>query len=373
MKVCHIITGLDVGGAEIALSRLLSSNSNDACVFSLTTIGKIGKDIESMGYEVFSLNLTVINFPVVFFRLWRNIKLYNPTIVQTWLYHADFLGGLAAKLAGVPKIIWGVRTTKLKKGSLITLIIRKLCSYLSYWVPTSIVVVAEAAKKEHIKIGYDAKKMIVIHNGFRIERTCVNKKGITNLNKLLPISENDFVIGCIGRLSQVKGQDIFIKAAGIVLKQHPYIKFLMVGRGLSNDNQFVVDLIRQHANIDNFVLADEREDISDMLQLMNIFCLPSRSEGFPNALVEAMLSGTPCVSTNAGDAQLIGGGNVPIARTNDSRDLSKKIILMIEKTNIERERIALLLQKRAISNYSISKMCDSYSKLYQKTQSDDRL
>ena len=365
MRVCHIITGLSVGGTEIALSRLLSSSSDSACVISLTTIGRIGRDIESMGHEVYSLNLTTFNLPVVFFRLWRQIKLCNPTIVQTWLYHADFLGGLAAKIAGVPYIVWGIRTTKLKKGSVITSAIRKLCSHISYWIPTSVVAVAEAARKEHIKIGYDAEKIVVIPNGFKIEYPSVGKQYARDLKQLLSISENDLVIGCVGRLSQVKGQDVFIKAAGVILQKFPTVKFLMVGRGLESTNQKVTALIEKNAQLENFIMLGERSDVPVCLRCMDIFCLPSRSEGLPNALGEAMLLGVPCVSTDAGDASVLGGDDVPIARVDNPEDLANKLIGMIENSQQERDQIGQRLSQRIIDEYSIEKMTNRYQVLYE--------
>lgn len=113
----HIITGLNLGGAEKALYRLMtSSNSKDDLVVSLTSKGSIGQELEEKGFKVFALGLRAYNFPIVLYRLYRLIKLHQPDIIQTWLYHADLLGGFAAKLAGVKHIIWGIRTTELKKG-----------------------------------------------------------------------------------------------------------------------------------------------------------------------------------------------------------------------------------------------------------------
>jgi glycosyltransferase involved in cell wall biosynthesis len=370
-EILHIITGLGCGGAEKSLYRLLiSQTGNSPVVISLTTLNSIGRQLGERGFKVISLNLKLYNFPVVFFKLYRIIRLYKPNIVQTWLYHADLMGGLAAKVAGVRYIIWGVRTTELKKGSYMTISIRKLLAWLSYFIPNKIVVVAEKAKEKHIRLGYDASKMQVIPNGFNIESCNVSLELVRVFKEVNSIKDNDIVIGCVGRLSQVKGQDVFIKSAGLVLARLPNVKFLMVGRGLEVVNQEVTALIEKNARLENFILLGERSDVPVCLRVMDIFCLPSRSEGFPNSLGEAMLSGIPCVSTDVGDASMLGGDDVPIAKVDDPEDLANKLIGMIESSQQERKRIGQKLNQRIIDEYSMEKMTSRYQALYEELEGD---
>tara|TARA_B110000211_G_scaffold234517_1_gene304533 strand:- start:466 stop:1596 length:1131 start_codon:yes stop_codon:yes gene_type:complete len=365
--VLHIITGLKKGGAEKSLYKLLTSHiGNSLVVISLTTLGSVGRQLEKRGFKVIVLNLKLYNFPVVFFKLCRIIRIYKPNIVQTWLYHADLIGGLAAKVAGVRCIVWGIRTTELRKGSYMTAGIRKLSAWLSYWIPVKIVVVAEKAKKKHIRLGYDASKMEVIQNGFNIDSCNVSPELVRVFKEVNSIKDNDIVIGCVGRLSQVKGQDIFIKSAGSVLALLPNVKFLMVGRGLEAASQEVTSLIEKNARLENFILLGERSDVPVCLRAMDVFCLPSRSEGFPNSLGEAMLSGVPCVSTDVGDASVLGGGDVLIARVDDPEDLAKKLILMIKNSEQERKRIGQRLRQKVINEYSMDKMASHYKVLYEE-------
>jgi glycosyltransferase involved in cell wall biosynthesis len=99
---------------------------------------------------------------------------------------------------------------------------------------------------------------------------------------------------------------------------------------------------------------------------MDVFCVPSRSEGFPNVLGEAMLLGVPCVSTDAGDASLLGGADVPIARVDDPESLANKLIWMMSKSRQERQQIGQRLTQRILENYSLEVMTSSYKKLYEK-------
>src|SRR5690606_59952 len=175
-KVAHIIIGLNVGGAELMLKRLvLNSHAKGKFkheVISLTDLGVIGTDLKKVGIPVHTLNMkSVFSLLKTYFSLKKLLKQLKPDVVQTWMYHADFLGGLAAKSLGIKKIIWGIRTTDVTQGaSRLTVGLRKICAKLSYSVPTDIVCAAHVSKDVHIKIGYDASKMHVIPNGFELDK-----------------------------------------------------------------------------------------------------------------------------------------------------------------------------------------------------------
>lgn len=366
----HIITGLDTGGAEKALYRLLKKTNKNAVVISLKSSGKIGLELQKIGIEVISLGLNFYNFPFVFYKLCLLLIKYKPSFVQTWLYHADLMGGVAAKLVGVNFVVWGIRTTELRKGSYLTAAIRQVSAWLSYWIPTKIVVVAEKAKEKHIKIGYDASKMEVIPNGFDLGRHYVSPSDVHALKQEIGLTQSALVIGCVGRFSQDKGQDIFIDAAGLILKQFPEIKFLMVGRGLEASNLQIAEWITQTSHPENFILVGERPDVMVCLKIMDVFCLPSRSEGFPNVLGEAMLAGVPCVSTDAGDAAILGGENVSIAEVDNSTDLANKLIGILEKSADERNELGRSLHQRIVDKYSVEKMVSRYKNLYKELEGE---
>ncbi|WP_256584453.1 glycosyltransferase [Pseudomonas sp. SWI6] len=121
LKVLHVIVGLNVGGAELMLKRLIESQKKLPgyvhSVISLTDPGVIGPQLISQGISVRCLGMKgLLGLPKAFFCLLTEMRKFRPDIVQTWMYHADFLGGLAARLAGVRSVIWGVRTTDLERG-----------------------------------------------------------------------------------------------------------------------------------------------------------------------------------------------------------------------------------------------------------------
>mgnify|MGYP006177050835 CR=1 FL=1 len=117
IQLAHVIVGMSKGGAEMMLRRLVEENLKNASgfqhvVISLTSVGDHGTALREQGVLVYALDL---RGPAALIRgLFRLVALLRdtrPQIVQTWMVHSDFLGGLAARFAGVPRVIWGVRTT----------------------------------------------------------------------------------------------------------------------------------------------------------------------------------------------------------------------------------------------------------------------
>src|SRR5690554_3869677 len=116
MKIIHIIIGLNVGGAELMLKRLVLASQEKGKfqheVISLTDLGVIGCDLRKAGIPVHILNMkSVLSLLKTYFSLKKLLKQLKPDVVQTWMYHADFIGGLAAKSLGVDNIIWGIRNS----------------------------------------------------------------------------------------------------------------------------------------------------------------------------------------------------------------------------------------------------------------------
>src|SRR6266545_5412900 len=178
MRVLHIITGpLALGGAEVMLHRLLeASNPEDMSheVVSLTELGVVADRIRKLGIPTHALRMSRNRFripnPVKVLRLAELIRASRPDVVQTWLYHADLLGGLAAKLAGGARILWGIHNNSLDGATIrrTTRWTAAACARLSRWIPDGIVTVSRAARELHAAAGYDARKFVYIPNGFDV-------------------------------------------------------------------------------------------------------------------------------------------------------------------------------------------------------------
>lgn len=373
MKIVHVIIGLNVGGAELMLKRLVLHSQKTSqfqhSVISLTDSGIIGSDLEEQSIKVHTLGMkSVASVPKVFLQLKNLLKEIQPDVVQTWMYHADFLGGIAAKSVGIKNIIWGIRTTDVSQGaSKQTVYLSKLCAKLSYYIPDTIVCAARVSKDYHIGIGYDESKMIVIPNGFDVEALSSTKEEGLEVREQVGLSVDDIVIGSVGRFNPVKNQKLFVDVAAQLLKDFPDLKFMLVGRDNTIENQELVSWIKKYGITDSFKLLGQRNDIPNCLQAMDIFCLHSKTEGFPNVVGEAILSDTICVAANVGDVDVL-LDEESIASSNDVFGISNAIKNYLTYPKDKLLEKAIRNKNKVIDKYSMDVVLDKFHAAYLKNK-----
>jgi glycosyltransferase involved in cell wall biosynthesis len=365
---CHISTDLDIGGAEMMLKRMLQIQAEhraNIVVISLMGPGKIGAQLQQLGFQVYALNMQgKWAFPVALFRLIRLLRVIRPGLVQTWMYHADLLGGLAAYFSGTRHIIWGIHCTKVPIGRPLTRWVMQCCAWLSHYIPDRIICVAEAARQNHLSYGYCAEKMLVIPNGFNIDTPVRAIGQLRPILHQLGVQRDEFVVGCVGRFHPDKGQDLLVAAAARCL-QHKTVRFVLAGRGCDQFNRELIDLLAQFGIRDSVLLLGERDDIPALLTEFDMFCMPSRSEAFPVALGEAMLAGLPCVATQVGDCVELGGDCVTFVSPENIDEMADGILRHIEMDTAELHQRGEAGRQRVIERFSISAVSAGYLAIYR--------
>lgn len=371
MKIAHVIVGLNVGGAELMLKRLIASHRQSPTyehrVISLTELGKVGEDLRRMGVPVSALGMRgSLDVFHVFSGLREKLAAEQPDIVQTWMYHADLLGGLAARSVGIPHIIWGVRTTEIRAGgSRITRMIRKACALLSPYVPSKIVCAANAAREVHEEVGYSSEKMLVIPNGFQVDKLVAEPGEIAAIRQQAGFTAEHRVIGSVGRFNAVKDQRNFVLAAEILARRHADLRFLMVGRDVDRTNVQLMKWIAETGQSGRFVLLGERSDVPVCLASMDIFCLHSRTEGFPNVVGEAMAMARPCVVTDVGDAAFLVGNTGVVVPKENHEALAAAIESLLLLSSLERDALGLQARNRIFSAFTMDHVRERFEQVYQ--------
>jgi glycosyltransferase involved in cell wall biosynthesis len=372
VRVTHLIIGLHVGGAELMLQRLVLAHAGNAAyrhaVVSFTDLGPIGAKLASCGIEVHALGVrSLLGLPQMMWRLVRLLRRPETDIVQTWMYHADLFGGLAARLAGRRRVIWGIRTTDLGAGnSRATVAIRWLCARLSGRLPALVVCAAEASRKAHVAVGYAPRPMEVVANGFDMARLASGVGARDALRAQCGFADDMVVVGNVGRFNAAKDQQNFVRAAGLVAARHPQARFLMVGRGLEPSNLELADWIAQTGHAERFVLLGERSDVPACLAAMDVFCLSSRNEGFPNVVGEAMAAGLPCVVTDVGDAALLAGPIGVVVPKENAVALADGLMQMLALPPVARTGLGRRAKDRIEAEFTIERALQRFEAIYQR-------
>lgn len=378
LKTLHIITGLGDGGAESVLARLcLNSKSVDHYVISLLSEDKYSLILKSENINVYSLGMHInLGLFFRFIKLVFLIKKINPDVVQTWMYHADFFGSIAAKLAGHKKIFWGIRMSSLEKDktSKLTRSIAKICAYLSGWLPEKIICCANKALTVHADLGYKKDKLKVIPNGYDLSIFKPDKFARQKYRDKLKINEGTFLIGMVGRFDSLKDHFNLLSAIKIISDSRREFKCLLVGKALTQDNEVIVEEIIRLKLQDIVVLCGQTSDVPSVMNALDLHVLSSCSEGFPNVVAEAMACGTPCVSTDVGDALAIIGDSESCCSPRDAKALAGVIIKMMDEKSVYPEvwrQRQISGIKRIAENYSIEAMVAAYENIWFESLKDN--
>ena len=162
MKILHIITGLSGGGTERNLFNIClhDKKNNEHIVISLTGTGKYGKLLKKLNIETYYFDLrSKAYFFKNIYLIHKLIRLKSPEIIQTWLNHANLIGGVIAKFTNHKKIFWNIRHSEFipEKKKLLSYFIHHINCKLSNWIPNKIICNSYSSKKYHIKYGYNKK------------------------------------------------------------------------------------------------------------------------------------------------------------------------------------------------------------------------
>jgi len=372
MLIAHIITGLADGGAEAVLYRLcLHDAARDThVVISLMDTGKYGPLLATAGIQVYCLEMPPGKFRFrALATLISLLRRLRPDIAQCQMYHANLFGGVAAKLAGIKKIFWGIHNSSLEPATSkrSTRIVSSLCALLSGFIPQKIVFCCAKGANIHKGYGYRAKKFIVIANGYDIQEFRPDDETGKRLRQQLGIGENTFVMAMVARFHPIKDHGNLLRALAMARKSLEDFHCLLVGAGITAENSALNALIGQFGLGAHISLLGRRNDIPAIMNAIDLAILSScAEEAFPNVLAEAMACGTPCVTTDVGDAAFIVADTGWVVPPKDAASLAQAILaaqaeaqnpaLWQAKKQAARERIARY--------FTIEKMVDAYVALW---------
>jgi len=370
IKVMHIITTLGPAGAETMLSRIAAGMDGTRFeneVVSLTGILDLAERMQEIGVRVRTLGMkTSLPNPLLVMRLAQWIRESKPDVIHTWMYHANLIGALAARLAANVPVVWGIHHSTLdpRVDKRRTMLVNRACALLSRRFAARIVCCSEASLRTHKELSYAAEKLEVIPNGFDLKQLKPDPAARASIREELGLPEDQVLIGLAARFHPHKDHRNFVEAAARLHKRMPEVQYLLCGMDITWQNSQLVGWIDAAGIRECCHLLGHREDMSRIFAGIDIATSSSRSEAFPIAIGEAMACETPCVVTNVGDSALMVGETGTVVTPGDPHALAEAWRKLIEAGPAVRRRLGWAARQRVQQHFALPAIVERYQTIY---------
>lgn len=361
-KVLFLITSLDMGGAETVLKNLVETMTRKGLykpvICSIRPVGEVGMTIDK-SIKILSLNVNSKFNILAFFRLFRIIRNENPDIINAHLFHAIIMARIMRLFTSGIKVISTLHNENL--GGRFRGLILKLTDFLSLANTT----ISETVTNKMRRIGaVPENKVVTIHNGVNIDRF-KEQEHAQNIREEFGLPNDSKILLSVGRLARAKGYDILIDSFS-ALRGKNNIFLLIIGEG--PERPLLESKIKEFGLSGRVFLPGSRHNIEAYLSETDIFILPSRWEGMPMAIIEAMVAKRPVIATAVGGTKdLIEDGQTGFLLNNLNREnLANKIR---EVLDIGTEGLDVITERAfgAVKDeYSQDKMTRNYEELFNK-------
>ena len=363
IKVLHLITSLEVGGAQhgllLGLPRF-NPKKYEHIVCSMMDRIQMAKQFQRAGIEVHSLGLkTKIDFSVAI-RLRSLLKEVQPDILHTYLLHSNVLGRIVGRLTGVPKIIGSERTIGQAGywGRFLTKLTNPLTDAVEVNSQTGAAVIENS-------LGVPREKIRLIRSGVDLDEYS-KPTGKTKVRKELDLSQDQHLVLYIGRLRAVKGVEFGLRAFALAKDKRPNLYMTLAGEGEQLcDLQQLCDDLRIN---DHVKFLGVRNDLPDLLSAADSILMPSLKEGFPRTAIEAMAAGKPIVATRVGGTPeaIIDGETGILVPATDISAMATALISLVDNTSLRQQFGAagtkLVREKFSIDSY-VKRLDELYCQL----------
>jgi glycosyltransferase involved in cell wall biosynthesis len=370
-RVLYVITGLGTGGAEMMLYKLLEATASLAHskVVVLMGRGTLSEKFDSLGVDVEYLGMRQgkIPNPYIVLRMMFLSRRFSPDTIHGWMYHGNLAAWLVGRWASrEAQLIWNIRQTlyDLNYESGMTRSLIRLSRWLSS-APLKIIYNSELSARQHEAIGYPRQSGVVIPNGFDLNRFKPEKTARESVDYEFDLPPSAPLVVHAARYHPMKDHRTLLIAAKQVAEDLPDARFLLVGRGVTKENEDLKSLCQNLGLMYAVILGGERFDLSRLMSAADVVVLSSAwGEGFPNVLGEAMACGTPCVVTNVGDSAYVLGECGIVVPPRDPNALAIAIANLLSDSHL-RNDLGSKARRRIQELYSIDRISKSYLDLYR--------
>jgi glycosyltransferase involved in cell wall biosynthesis len=371
MRILHLITSLNTGGAEVMLQKLtraLQEHSHALSVISLTTDIPIGLEIREQGVPVLALGgRGGLLLPHQLWRLVRAYRGFRPEIVHSWMYHANVLAQLLPVLSMSqprPGLVISVRGAvhAPEQQKITTRVVRAIDARMSHRAD-AIIFNSRRSAQQHAALGYDSSKINVIPNCFDTNQYRPMSAERARIRAELGCVQS-LLIGLVARFDRLKNHRVFLQAARSVAGRCPRARFLLAGRGCDGNNRQLMQWIAELGLKDRIHALGERRDIVAIDNALDVAVCSSISESFPNAIGEAMACGVPTVVTDVGDCPYLVGDTGRVVESENPQALADAIVELGSLPPEARASLGARARERVMGEFSLERITRQFADVY---------
>lgn len=365
LRLLHVIGSLGVGGCEKQLLGLCQRMDKQIFTLGLlwyaATPDCMVEEFNRAGIKTFFVDKYALSKIRFFFTLRRIITSFQPDIVHAWLPSAGFWGRCAALSCGIKNIIMSYRV-ELQAGIPETSRAARLLE--SFLFRKSLILANSRAIAQSIEryLGVPEDRVRIIYNAVELA-TADRGKARSEIRKELGLPPEQKIVLMVARQHKQKNYPLFVKIAALVRQWRDDVTFVGVGREDMRDELAALTTACGVSDIVRFVGI--RHDIHRWLAAADLFCFTSNYEGFPNAVLEAMLAGLPVVTTAfSGVEEVVTNGETGcIVPCNDAAALATAVQRLLSD-EIFAQRLGQSAQTVAQSRYSWQNLVQTMQELY---------
>ena len=364
IQIWYLIGGLWQGGAEktlVDLANNLPEDEYDVTIWTIQDEGVLRDEIaDHVTYRTMDASHKADVLAVA--RFLRTIRREQPDVLQSFLFFDNNLARIAGTVARSTTAITGVRSVPNQRPWTREAVDRVLLGLSDHIVSNS-----HAGKRWIIERGAGPDSVSVIHNGRDLSEYA-DATGSPELIEELDLGDGS-VVGTVGRLIERKGHYDLLEAWPEIVDSHPDATLLIIGDGPERDG--LEETARRLGCADSVRFLGMRDDVPELLDVMDVFIFPSHFEGLPGALLEAMAAGLPIVCTPVdGNSELVKDGSSGVyISPHDSHAISQKILQLLS-AETRAARLGQAAADRSKNHFTIQGMIDSFRELYETV--DDR-
>jgi glycosyltransferase involved in cell wall biosynthesis len=373
VKILFLVRALDCAGAErqlVLLAKALANRGHEVAIAVYYSGGLLEKEVDTSRVRLISLEKRsrwdLISF---FWTLLRVVRRERPDVLHGWMSPSNLIATLAGLLCPSVRVFWCIRCDLEtfqyldRVETTVNWLERRLSRFTD-----CIVVNSRAGFNHSISRGFPPGKMIHIPNGIDVNGLYPDPHAGEKMRTEWGFTKSERLIGLVARIDPIKGHAVFLKAAARLAQDLPEVRFVCLGNGPTQYWEKLQALSRELGLEQRMAWFPPRPDVRAIYNALDVVCLPSLSEGFPNVVGEAMACGRHCVVTNVGDSSFLVGDAGVVVPPNDPQALAEGLrqALSVGRSSNERGR------QRILEHFTVSHLADQTEEVLLKFSSDHR-